>query len=69
VILNTPGKSDGTLRVWLDGKLSFESQTIAFRADSATTVRGILAEIAYVRQPGVRDTASPVLVTPFEFRW
>lgn len=69
VILNTPGNSDGVLRVWLDGKLSFESHKVAFRTDAAATVRGILAEVAYARQPAARDGASPVLVTPFEFRW
>ena len=69
VILNTPGKSDGVLRVWLDGRLSFENRTVAFRTDAAAAVRGILAEVAHARQPGARDDASPVLVTPFEFRW
>lgn len=69
VILNTPGQRDGVLRVWLDGKLSFESRKAAFRTDAAAAVRGILAEVAYARQPSGRDGASPVLVTPFEFRW
>lgn len=69
VILNTPGQSDGILRVWLDGQLSFESHKVAFRTDAAATIRGVLAEVAYVRRPIARDAASPVLVTPFEFRW
>jgi hypothetical protein len=70
VILNTPGQSNGILRIWLDGKLSFESHKVAFRTDAAATVRGILAEVSYARQPGAaRDGAKPVLVTPFEFRW
>lgn len=69
VILNTPGRSDGIVRVWLDGKLSFESHKVAFRTDATATVRGVLAEVAYARQPTTRDAASPVMVTPFEFRW
>lgn len=69
VILNAPGKSDGVLRVWLDGKLSFENRNVTFRTDAKATVRGILAEVAYARQPAARDGASRVLVTPFEFRW
>ncbi len=69
VILNTPGQSDGVLRVWLDGRLGFESHKVAFRTDAGAAVRGILAEVAYARQPAARDGASPVLVTPFEFRW
>ncbi|HWV80838.1 MAG TPA: hypothetical protein VNZ50_05380 [Hyphomicrobiaceae bacterium] len=69
VILNTPGRNDGVLRVWLDGKLSFESRKVAFRTDADAAVHGVLAEVAYAHQPGARDSASPVLVTPFEFRW
>jgi hypothetical protein len=69
VVLNTPGRSDGTLRVWLDGKLRFESTKVTFRTDAASAVRGILAEVAYTRQPSAREATSPVLVTPFEFRW
>jgi hypothetical protein len=69
VILNTPGQNDGVLRVWLDGKLSFESLKVAFRTDAGAAVRGILAEVAYARPPMARDDASPVLLTPFEFRW
>jgi hypothetical protein len=69
VVLNTPGRADGLVRVWLDGKLHFESRKVAFRADSQAAVRGVLAEVAYARPPGARKSESRVLVTPFEFRW
>lgn len=69
VVLNTPGRSDGLVRVWLDGRLRFESRSVAFRTDARAAVRGVLSEVAYVRPPGTRDATSPVLVTPFEFRW
>lgn len=69
VILNTPGLSDGVVRVWVDGKLRYESRKATYRAETAAAVRGVLAEVAYARQPGPRDGASEVLVTPFEFRW
>ncbi len=69
VILNTPGHNDGIVRVWVDGRLRFESQQVAFRTNTAAAVRGVLAEVAYVRQPAARDGMSPILVTPFEFRW
>ncbi|MFN3744029.1 MAG: polysaccharide lyase [Hyphomicrobiaceae bacterium] len=69
VVLNTPGRADGIVRVWLDGKLHFESRKVAFRADAHATVRGVLAEVAYARPPAARTSESRVLVTPFEFRW
>lgn len=69
VILNTPGRHDGIVRVWVDGRLRFENQKANLRTDAAAAVRGVLAEVAYARQPAARDGASPVLVTPFEYRW
>jgi len=69
VILNTPGQSDGIVRVWLDGKLRFESRGIALRSNDHAAIRGVLAEVAYARPSVARDTANTVQVTPFEFRW
>jgi hypothetical protein len=69
VVVNTPGRSDGILRVWLDGKLRFENRGVAFRTGAGSAVRGVLAEVAYARQPSARDNAAPVLLTPFEYRW
>ncbi len=69
VVVNTPGRSDGILRVWLDGKLQFENRGVAFRKDAGSAVRGVLAEVAYARQPNARDAAGSVLLTPFEYRW
>ncbi len=69
VVLNTPGRDDGIVRVWVDGRLRFESHKAAFRTDTAGAVRGVLAEVAYARPSTSRDSASSVLVTPFEYRW
>ena len=69
VVLNTPGRSDGALRVWLDGKLSLESRNVAFRGDKDLGVRGILAEIAYTRPPASSEGNGRVSIAPFEFRW
>jgi hypothetical protein len=69
VILNTPGQSNGIVRVWLDGKLRFESRGLALRSNDQAAVRGVLAEVAYARPSVARDVASTVQVTPFEFRW
>lgn len=69
VVLNTPGRNDGVLRVWLDGKLSVESRNVAFRTDKDSAVRGILAEVAYARQPAPGNGTGLVSIAPFEFRW
>lgn len=69
VVLNTPGRSDGVLRVWLDGKLSLESRGLSFRADKESAIRGILAEAAYARQPASSNGNGKLSIAPFEFRW
>lgn len=69
VVLNTPGRSDGVVRVWLDGKLAIENRGVAFRTDPASGIRGILAEVAYARQPLQADPNAQVSISPFEFRW
>lgn len=69
IVLNTPGQSDGIIRVWLDGDLRFENRAAAFRTDAGSTVRGVLAEVAYARQSSTHEGQRPVLVTPFEYRW
>jgi hypothetical protein len=69
VVLNTPGRRDGVLRVWLDGKLSLESRSLSYRADKESAIRGILAEAAYARQPVSSNGNGKVAIAPFEFRW
>lgn len=69
VVLNTPGRNDGVLRVWLDGKLSLEARNVAYRTDKDSALRGILAEVTYTRQPAQADANGRVSIAPFEFRW
>lgn len=69
VILNKPGRNDGVVRVWLDGKLRFESRNLALRTDRDAEIRGILAEVSYLGQPAAADGSGRVAITPFEFRW
>jgi hypothetical protein len=69
VVLNTPGRSDGVLRVWFDGKLIFENRGVNYRTDADSAVRGILAEVAYTREPAPGEADNRVSIAPFEFRW
>jgi hypothetical protein len=36
--MNTPGKSDGRVRVWIDGKKALDLDKVRFRSDNAVTV-------------------------------
>lgn len=71
VVLNTPGKADGALRLWVDGALKSENTAVLWREDAATLVTGVVAEVHY----GTPDRAPPshaetvVRFTPFELRW
>ena len=39
--LNTPGKKDGTLRAWIDGRLAFEKSDIRFRQNARLNIEQI----------------------------
>ncbi|MGK7870507.1 polysaccharide lyase [Falsiroseomonas sp. E2-1-a20] len=42
VILNTPGREDGVVRVWADGRLVLEHQGLVLRRDATTLVEGVV---------------------------
>ncbi|MFV0296652.1 MAG: polysaccharide lyase [Hyphomicrobiaceae bacterium] len=70
VVLNTPGKKDGSIIAWVDGKLQFKKKGIMARQNDTTTIVGVLAEVT----PGVRkaDAMSgpeKIWMSPFELRW
>jgi len=70
VILNTPGKNDGILRVWQDGKLVVDKKDVVFRIKSSVSLSGVLAEAAAGELPqGTRRVAQKIWLTPFELRW
>jgi hypothetical protein len=72
IILNEPGQENGTLRVWVDGKLQLEKDDMLFRLDSRGTFRGVVADIHY-GDNGADFAAVPkstsLMVTPFVVRW
>jgi hypothetical protein len=66
VKLNTPGKEDGILRIWIDGALTINRQGIVFRMTPETGINGVVADIGYAR------TLSDVVevgVSPFIVQW
>lgn len=72
-VLNTPGKSDGVLRVWADGTLVLDRTDMTYRAKSDVTISGVSADVFYTSGPDNAPTAAPkdtkVHLTPFQVRW
>jgi hypothetical protein len=71
VVLNTPKRADGAVRVWLDGTLALERGDLTFRSKSDVAISGIAAQVFYggedASRTAPRDAA--VLLSPFELRW
>jgi len=73
VVLNTPKKSDGVLRVWVDGTLAIDRADMIYRAKPDVTISGVSVDVFYGSSPDDVQAASPkdakVWLTPFEVRW
>ncbi len=69
VILNTPGEKNGTLRVWLDGKLVLNRTGVVYRTRPDVTLSGVLAETNAGDPPAGKPTDRRIWMTPFEVRW
>lgn len=51
VILNDPGQTNGTVRLWIDGELLVENQRVELRKDDKVLLGGVLAAIGYNGAP------------------
>lgn len=60
--LNTPGKADGVMRVWIDGGLTINRQGLSFRVIPESRLTGVVADIGYART--LSDLAA-LRVSPF----
>jgi hypothetical protein len=71
VVLNTPGKQDGILRVWADGRLKIERKNIEYRRDENLRIDGVLAHIDHgsVQRPMPPARETSLKVTPFLLSW
>jgi hypothetical protein len=71
VVLNTPGKPDGQLRVWVDGHLRLSHDNITYRTSANLAIAGVMADIFYGGKEA--EWAAPadtvVRLTPFELAW
>jgi hypothetical protein len=46
--LNSPNARDGTLRLWIDGRLGLEARDIAWRGNMSLQLSGVLADVGYL---------------------
>ncbi len=70
VILNAPEAPNGTLRVWIDGKLHLELKDVTFRHRPEQRLLGVSALVHHERRaawaPSETDTS--IRISPFEVR-
>lgn len=70
IVLNTPGKADGILRVWQDGRLVLQKANVTYRTTPAVRLSGVLAEaVAGEQAADARRGPQKIWITPFELRW
>lgn len=71
VVLNDPGRSNGILRLWLNGELALEHTDIAWRSNNDFAIAGVLADVSYGRATDatVAPADTSVQISPFELSW
>ncbi len=76
IILNTPGRFDGRVNLWIDGALRSQTEAAGMRKSADMFIQGVAADVFF---GGVMDEARPaggsarkdeiMRLTPFELRW
>jgi len=66
VRLNSPGRADGFLAIWIDGVLRVELKQVMFRARDAVRIEGVVSDVHY-NTPAPSDTS--LKITNFNLRW
>jgi len=71
VVLNAPKKSDGMVRVWVDGTLVAERTDVAFRSKAETSLSTVLADVHYGSAEAAGGAAkdASMWLSPLEVRW
>lgn len=72
VVLNSPGRADGHLRIWIDGRLQLNKGEIAFRRNATDKFDGVIADTHYSNKhmewtPAPK--ASEIKLSPMVVRW
>ena len=71
VILNSPDKSDGKVRVWVNDRLVLARSGLRFRSSDSINITGVMAHVFFGgKDPSWASTRdSFVRMTPFDLRW
>lgn len=71
VVLNSPGASDGILRLWVDGELRIERNDYLWRDAGELNISGVVADISYggIDTKAVAPKDTKVQFSPFELSW
>lgn len=69
-VLNEPGKKNGKLRVWVDGKLVLERGDVGFRRDETQTFQGVVGDVHYLRHGiwAAAPSSTKLRISPLELR-
>lgn len=68
--LNTPGKTDGTLRAWVNGKIVMERHDVGYRRDEIQNLQSVLGDVHHVKNGGwaPAPTRTRLRLSPLELR-
>ena len=72
IVLNTPGQRNGTLRLWVDGRLYLNLGKLGFRREPGTGFSGVIADTHYATSDmawAPAPTATEVKLSPLIVRW
>jgi hypothetical protein len=72
VVLNTPGQSDGAMRIWIDGKLQQNLGGLSFRKDAQSKFAGVIADTHYADQVmdwAAAPASTEIKISPLIVRW
>ena len=66
VRLNTPGQSNGTLAIWIDGVLRIEMNDVTLRTQDTVRIAGVLSDVYYTAPA---PSEAKLQLTNFNLRW
>ena len=71
IVLNTPGQSDGAVRMWFDGQLETEIKAAELRLSPDVSIAGVAGDVFFGGSGtyGYARADSTIWLSPFELRW
>lgn len=69
-VLNSPNAKDGLMRLWVDGRLSVEDLSVAWRGNGGVHLNGALVDIGYgPMTPPTEKKPTAVTLSPLQLAW